>query len=63
MFSPPVGKRKRTTESSPDDSSTVNKTSTMAENKEEDPNNLISLLAGFEKGINQQLDESTDFTK
>ena len=30
MFSPPVGKRKRTTESSPNDSSTVNKTSTMA---------------------------------
>ena len=52
MFSP-VGKRKGTTESSPDDSSTVNKTSTMAGNKEEDPDNLVSLLAGFEKDINQ----------
>ena len=53
MFSPPVGKRKRTTESSLDDSSTVNKTSTIAGNKEEDPNNLVSLLASFEKDINQ----------
>ena len=34
MFSPPVGKRKRTTESSPYYSSTtVNKTSMIAENK------------------------------
>ena len=61
MFSPPVGKEKRTTESSSDDSSTVNKTSTMRGNKEEDPNNLVSMLAGFEKDINQQLDESTNF--
>ena len=61
MFSPPVGERKRTTESSPDDSSTVNKTSTIAGTKEEDPNNLVSLLASFEKDINQQVDESTDF--
>ena len=61
MFSPPVGKRKRTTESSPDDRSTVNKTSTMAGNKEEDPNNLVSLLTDFEKDINQQVEESTDF--
>ena len=60
MFSP-VRKRKGTTESSPDDSSTVNKTCTMAGNKEEDPDNLVSLLAGFEKDINQQVDESTDF--
>ena len=52
MFSP-VGKRKGTTESSPDDSSSVNKTCTMAGNKEEDPDNLVSLLAGFEKDINQ----------
>ena len=37
MFSPPVGKRKRTTGSSPYYSSTtVNKTSMIAENKEED---------------------------
>ena len=61
MFSPPVGKRKRTTESSPDDRSTVNKTSTMAGNTEEDPNNLVSLLTDFEKDINQQVEESTDF--
>ena len=61
MFSPPVGKRKRTTESSLNYSSTVNKTSMMAGNKEEDPNNLVSLLVGFEKDINQQVDECTDF--
>ena len=62
MFSRPVGKRKRTTESSPYYSSiTVNKTSAIAENKEKDPNNLVSLLAGFEKDINQQEDECTDF--
>ena len=37
MFSPPVGERKRTTGSSPYYSSTtVNKTSMIAENKEED---------------------------
>ena len=61
MFSPPVGQRKRTTESKPDNSSTVNKTSLMAGNKEEDPDSLGSLLAVFEKDINQQVDESTDF--
>ena len=33
----------------------------MAGNKEEDPNNLVSLLTGLEKDINQQVDESTDF--
>ena len=33
----------------------------MAGNKEEDPNNLVSLLTGFEKDINQQVDESADF--
>ena len=37
------------------------KLSTMAGNKEEDPNNLVSLLTGLEKDINQQVDESTDF--
>ena len=39
----------------------MNKTSTIAENKEEDPNNLVSLLAGFEKDINQQAHECPDF--
>ena len=39
----------------------MNKTSTMAGNKEEDPDNLVSLLASFEKDINQQVNESTDF--
>ena len=39
----------------------MNKTSTIAENKEEDPNNLVSLLTGFEKDINQQMGEFTDF--
>ena len=33
----------------------------MAGNKEKDPNNLVSLLTGFEKDINEQVDESTDF--
>ena len=33
----------------------------MAGNKEEDPNSLVSLLASFEKDINQQVDEPTDF--
>ena len=33
----------------------------MAGNKEEDPDSLGSLLAVFEKDINQQVDESTDF--
>ena len=62
MFSPLVGKRKRTTESSPYYSSiTVNKTPMMAANTEEDPNNLVSLLAGFKKDINQQVHECTDF--
>ena len=62
MFSPPVGKRKVTTESSPDYSSDMEKkTSTMARNKEEDPNNLVSLLAGLEKDINQQVDKCPDF--
>ena len=39
----------------------MNKTSRMAGNKEEDPNSLVSLLASFEKDINQQVDEPTDF--
>ena len=39
----------------------MNKTSTMAGNKEEDPDNLVSLLASFEKDINQQVNESADF--
>ena len=33
----------------------------MARNKEEDPNNLVSLLAGLEKDINQQVDKCPDF--
>ena len=62
MFFPPVSKRKVTTESSPDYSSDMEKkTSTMARNKEEDPNNLVSLLAGLEKDINQQVDKCPDF--
>ena len=61
MFSPPVGKRKRTTGSIPYYiSTTVNKTSMIGENKEQDQNNLFSLLAGFKKDINQQVDECTD---
>ena len=44
MFSPPVGKSKRTTESGLDYRFTVNKTSTMAGNKEEDTYNLAYWL-------------------
>ena len=51
MFSQPVGKRKRSTGSSSYYSSTtVNKTSMIAENKEEDQNNLFSFVGWLRKG-------------